>query len=216
MNHEALQELLAVDALGGLDTAGVAELQRAQRDHGPCERCAQVRTDMQEVAGRLAFALDPVAGPDDPGSIIADRRGSDRVVDLRRTGTGWARAILAVAAAVAVFLAGWAIRGSGSVPAPRIVAFTGSGTLTAAFVPGRSGVTLSGSGFAALPSDQTYELWTFQGKTPNSGGCFTPNDGSVSVTLPADATKADLMAVTVESSACPSAPTTAPIVTAPV
>jgi hypothetical protein len=214
MNHETLQELLAVDALGGLDAEGLAELEVVRRDHGPCEECAMFGSELREVAGLLGFALDPVAGPDDPAQIISQRERPDRVVDLRRRGARWVRATLAAAAVVAVFFAGWAFRGPGGTPVPRLVSFKGSGgTLAAAFVPGRPGVTLSGSGFASLPSDQTYELWTFHGKTPTPGGCFTPSDGSISTTVPANATGANLMAVTVESSACPSAPTTTPILT---
>jgi hypothetical protein len=48
------------------------------------------------------------------------------------------------------------------------------------------------------------------------GACLTPTDGAVAAYVDADPSSAELLAVTVESSECPDAPTTDPIYTAEV
>ena len=56
-DHGRIEELLAVRALGGLDAAETQELDRALAAHGAsCAECARLRSESEEVAGRLAFA----------------------------------------------------------------------------------------------------------------------------------------------------------------
>jgi hypothetical protein len=50
--------------------------------------------------------------------------------------------------------------------------------------------------------------------TPIRATCFTPHAGRVDLALATPVQGSDVMAVTVESSSCPSAPTTTPILTA--
>ena len=61
---------------------------------------------------------------------------------------------------------------------------------------------------------QVYEIWMIQDGTPVGGGCVRPPDGTIAVSVDADIGTTELMAVTVEDAACPSAPTTAPVMTA--
>ncbi len=67
-DHTKIEELLAVNALGGLDRADVELLTRLRGEHGACEECARIEAAFSEVAGRLGFALDPglAAGPSEP------------------------------------------------------------------------------------------------------------------------------------------------------
>lgn len=84
-----------------------------------------------------------------------------------------------------------------------------------AYGPGKTGAMLFGSGLESPPSDQTYELWMFQDGTPVRATCFEPQpDGKVIRSIHADFAASQQMAVTVESTSCPSAPTTQPILTA--
>jgi hypothetical protein len=127
-----------------------------------------------------------------------------------------------VAASLVLFAIGWA---AGSLtsgddvaipPDARVVVFEGEGegALALAYRPGNRGVYLVGS-LDPQPGDRAYELWTFRGDTPVPGGCFRPGaDGSVFEFLDAEIEPTPLMAVTVESASCPSAPTTDPILIA--
>ena len=69
MNHDRIEERLAVRALGGLDEADAAALEAEMATHGDCAECRRLERELTETAGRLAFALDPA--PVDPGT--ADR-----------------------------------------------------------------------------------------------------------------------------------------------
>jgi hypothetical protein len=99
-----------------------------------------------------------------------------------------------------------------------VVPFQGagvSGRLSVAFRPGEAGVYLVGSDLPAPPQGDVYEVWMIETGTPTSGGCVTPKaDGSVLVYVDASLGSSDTMAVTVEPSSCPEAPTTTPILTA--
>jgi len=62
--HERIEELLAVRALGGLEAGDLTEFEALRTEHGlDCEVCARAELDFDEIAGRLAFALGPVAVP---------------------------------------------------------------------------------------------------------------------------------------------------------
>src|SRR5262249_6268479 len=63
--HERIEELLAVRALGGLETGDLAEYDRLRTEHGlDCEVCMAAELEFDEIAGRLAFTLGPVAVPE--------------------------------------------------------------------------------------------------------------------------------------------------------
>jgi anti-sigma-K factor RskA len=61
-SHEAIEPLIAADALGGLEDAGRDELQRLRTEHGAdCAECLRLGVEYLEVAGLLATSLEPMA-----------------------------------------------------------------------------------------------------------------------------------------------------------
>lgn len=233
-DHQLIEELIVVRVLGGLDAADEQELRREMADHGAdCAECRRLRSEYDEVAGRLAFSLDPVVVRDGfeeevVASALATRPpagGEDRREGrLGPVGLNL-RPLVAVAASLILLAAGWAIGALTSRDdlavrgGARVVAFEGEGgaTLALAYRPGEEGVYVLGSGLERQPEGTVYEFWTFRGETPVRGGCFRPAaDGSVFALLDAEIGTTRLLAVTIESSSCPSAPTTQPIFTAEV
>jgi CBS domain-containing protein len=67
-----------------------------------------------------------------------------------------------------------------------------------------------------VPDERVYELWMIRGETPVRGVCVAPRDGVVVARFEGAITASDVLAVTVESESCPSAPTTDPIFVAPL
>ena len=58
-DHTVIEELMAVDALGGLDGDDRALLERERESHGAaCAECALLEKGFAETAGRLAFEED--------------------------------------------------------------------------------------------------------------------------------------------------------------
>jgi Anti-sigma-K factor rskA len=228
-DHTSIEELLAIRALGGLDPQDEAELEREMASHGPdCEECRRLETEFEETGGRLAFALNPVTVRQGFAEETFERAfgpateaARARLTETRRR--GWLRPLVGVAAAVVLFAAGVLVGSAvtGEQPSEKTVltfqSETEPGTLAAAFTPGSSGVYMVGTGLPTLPEGRVYELWLFTGDTPASAMCATPtSDGSVFGFSDASLEGVGLMAVTVESSDCPSAPTTQPVFTAEV
>jgi anti-sigma-K factor RskA len=211
-DHTVIEELLAIRALGGLDGEDVQVLERELASHGDCAECRGLAAEYSETAGRLAFALEPAA---------VSTRAADVIAAPSRRARRWRG--LAVAAAVLVLMivavAALAPRSVGVHPTSQqtVVHFTGgAGELAMAYVPGQPGAVLVGTGFEDPGSDEVYEIWMITGQTPTSGGCVRPHDGVIAATVDGDVSGADLMAVTVEPASCPSQPTSAPVLTAPL
>ncbi|MBI2237320.1 MAG: anti-sigma factor, partial [Actinobacteria bacterium] len=211
--------------LGGPDPQDEAALAREMGEHGPdCPECRRLVDEYAEVAGRLAFALDPAPvreGLED--ETVALTRGLVREPGRRRA--GW-RTAVAVAAAFAIFAGGWLFRDltESERPGPaafiadaRLVSFRGTGgQLIMAYRPGRPGAYLFGTGLQTPPQGKVYELWAIRGQTPVRSGCFSPQGegGTLLTYVNASPDAADLMAVTVEPEACPDSPSAEPILTA--
>jgi hypothetical protein len=242
-DHDLIEELLAVQSLGGLDGADVEVLARLRADHGDCEECRRIENGFEETAGRLAFALEPIevdatmadrilvdaAAPGAPEpSRLEPTDADERVVDLGeahgRRARRWQTAVAVAAAFVllvvsaAVFSSSRTTQVTGTAPTQRFLTFTGDaqGEVRLAYTPGREGGVLWGSGLADPGADRVYEVWAITGDQPVSQGCVSPADGTIGLQLGADVGAADVMAVTAESSGCPSAPTSVPIWLAPV
>ena len=237
-DHELLEELIAVRALGGLDPEDERTLEREQASHGPgCVECRELESQYAEVAGRLAFAVDPAPlreGFEDEvvgfatGSraLLEPVEGTTSARGRRRRGPGGVnlRPLVAVAAAVVLFVGGWAAGGllTGGDPAipsdARVVAFQGEGgSLSVAYRPGEPGVYVLGSGLATTPEGTVYEVWMIQDGTPIAGPCLRPQaDGSLFAFADAEIGTTESMAVTVEPASCSTQPTSDPVFTATI
>jgi anti-sigma-K factor RskA len=214
-DHTEIEELLALEALGGLEPDDRARLDVLLAEHGAdCPECAELRSGFADTAAMLGTGL----GPTDVSAGLEDRTVATALA-------GGPAAIAAAVVLVAVGALGGYLAAPRnaeqsflSQPGVRVVPFAPSdgtgGAMTLAVGPdGTKGYVL-GSGLAEPPAGQTYELWTIQGDTPTSLGCVVPSDGQVVVPVTGAFTTADVAAVTVESSACPSAPTTSPVMIA--
>lgn len=223
-DHSVIEELLAIRALGGLDADDEITLQRLMAEHGPdCEECRRLQDEFDGTAGLLGFALDPV--PVDPR--IADRilvqprptAGRD-APPTERPGRRWP-ALVAVAAAVVLVLVSIALFRprtqtiAGVSFGQQVITFEGgTGEVAMAYSPGEPGALIVGRDLPTPGADRTYEIWAITGTTPVSAGCVSPTDGQLATFTDLDVSASDLMAITVESSSCPSAPTTQPVYTA--
>jgi anti-sigma-K factor RskA len=242
-DHTEIEELLALEALGGLEPDDRARLDALLAEHGPdCAECVQLRAGFADTATMLGAGLEPASVSADLEQrtvAAALEHGRPRTGGVGRAeGDGGSSAIapahrrrnalIAIAAAVVLVAVG-ALGGYLAAPRNaeqatptlenfRVVPFAPSdgtaGALTLAVAPdGTTGYVL-GSGLASPPEGKTYELWTIEGKTPSSLGCVVPTDGQVLVPVTGSFATADVAAVTVESSACPSEPTTSPVMVA--
>jgi anti-sigma-K factor RskA len=229
-DHQGIEELLSASVLGALDPEEQAALEQEMSSHGPrCPECMELRRDYGEVAGRLAFALEPVAvrpGLEDEIVRLARGTATAEVVQIpaRRDRSRVWRGLVAVAAAFVLFAGGWLARdlsggNNATVALPsKVVSFQGTGgNLSVAYDPGTRGVYLLGSDLAALPSGKVYEVWKIEGGTPVRGACFRPTaNGSFFRFLDTDISTTQVMAVTVEPATCSSAPTSEPFLTAAI
>ncbi len=225
-DHSVIEELISVRALGGLDPDDEARLESDMSAHGDCAECRRLRDDYEEVAGRLAFSLDPEpvgAGVED--ETVARARRATPIQAAGRGGPLAWRGLVAVAASLVLFAGGWLARGltsggevdvAAALEGARVVAFEGTGgDLAVAYHPGERGIYVLGSHFAQPEAGNVYEVWMFRGGEPVRGGCLLPEpDGSLSGFLDASLEGSQLMAVTVEAKDCPAAPTSEPILTA--
>ncbi|HLB62664.1 MAG TPA: anti-sigma factor [Actinomycetota bacterium] len=222
-DHTRIEELLAASALDGLGPADETELARERSAHGEeCEECRALDRGFAEVAGRLALALDPVRVRDGLEDELVSR-ATGSVTRARAPHRGW-RALVAVAAAFALFAGGWLARGPGDgttegladfLPGARLVAFEGAeGDLALAYRPGERGAYVIGD-LVEPGEGLVYEVWTIRHGSPSPDACIRPEaDGTVLAYLDSALEESDVMAVTIESEACPGAPTTEPILIA--
>jgi anti-sigma-K factor RskA len=82
-----------------------------------------------------------------------------------------------------------------------------------------TGVLLIASNLPKPPEGKTYEMWIIRGGTPAPAGLFSPNDRGNALHLfhpSAPPATSDVVAVTVENSAGVAAPTSTPIIVAPL
>jgi hypothetical protein len=222
-DHALIDELLAIRALDGLDADDVDRLERELAAHGDCEECRRLEVQHAEVAGMLSLALDPRPVREDMADrIVAEPQGAivaatpDGIAARRDARVGRWQAAFGVAAAVALVLAFVLGTRPDRVDVPdTVVAFEGApGELAMAYTPGERGVLVWGAGLPDPGAGRVYELWTIEDGQPVRGACFVPTDGAVATYVDADPSSAELMAVTVESTTCPDAPTTDPLFTA--
>ncbi len=235
-----IEELLALEALGGLEPDDRARLDALLAEPGlDAAEYEELRAGFAETAAMLGTGLEP--SPVSAG--LEERTVAAALGDGRPTGDGSVggdggpaaiapthrrrNALIAIAAAVVLVAVGAL---GGYLTAPRsteqvsplqdymVVPFAPSdgtdGTMTLAVAPDGTKGYVIGSGLDAPPAGKTYELWTIKGDTPTSLGCVLPSNGQVVLPVIGSFTTADVAAVTVESSACPAAPTTSPVMVA--
>ena len=219
-----IEELLALEALGGLEADDRVRLS-ALIEERPEDRLEMedLRAEFADTAAMLGagFQATPLSADLEERTVAAALAAPSSTAPSRR----WRAALAAVAAAVFLVAVGAIV---GYVTAPpsgfeafmqqegvRLVPFDpgegGTGTMTLAVAPDGRSAYVIGAGVEAPPSGEVYELWTISGKTPTSLGCLVPSDGFVSQPLTGSFNTADVAAMTVESAACPAAPTTAPV-----
>ncbi|MGZ8629480.1 MAG: anti-sigma factor domain-containing protein [Actinomycetota bacterium] len=229
LDHSVIEELMAVDALGGLDGEDRELLARERAEHGDCARCRAIEEGFAETAGRLGFALSPLPVSDGMADNIVGRHADgiasqprDELAARReRPSRGW-QALIAAAAVVALLIVAVAtLRPSTSgitqaAPSQRIVTFTGDveGTLAMAYTPGRPGAVFWGRDLPDPGPGMVYEIWMIEGDEAIPGGCVAPTDGVIAVRVDANIGTTDTMAVTTEPSDCPVAPTSPPVLLA--
>lgn len=223
--HGEIEELLALEAIGGLEPVDVERLAELRAEHGPeCAECAALEAGFRDAAAGLGAALPPATLSDD----LEERTVAAALAEPRSEPTprrGRSMVWLAVAAAI-VLLAVGAIGGYLAAPRSSVAAFiqqpgvtlvpfeqaTGAaGTMTLAIGPDGTDAYVIGTGLPTPPDGQVYEVWTIAGDTPTSLGCVVPSDGHIAQQVEGAFSTADVAAVTVESEACPSAPTTDPV-----
>jgi anti-sigma-K factor RskA len=219
-----IEELLALEALGGLEADDRVRLSAL------VEERTEDRVEMEALRAEFADTAAMLGAGFQPTPLSADLEARTVAAALAAPsstapGRRWRAALVAVAAAVFLVAVGAIV---GYVTAPpsgfeafmqqegvRLVPFdageSGTGTMTLAVAPDGRSAYVIGAGVQAPPSGEVYELWTISGKTPTSLGCLVPSDGFVSQPLTGSFDTADVTAMTVESAACPAAPTTAPV-----
>jgi len=240
VDRTEIEELLALEALGGLEPDDRARLDALLAEPGlDAAEYEELRAGFAETAAMLGTGLEP--SPVSAG--LEERTVAAALGDGRAIGDGSAggdggpaaiapthrrrNALIAIAAAVVLVAVGAL---GGYLTAPRsteqvsplqdylVVPFAPSdgtdGTMTLAVAPDGTKGYVIGSGLDAPPAGMTYELWTIKGDTPTSLGCVLPSNGQVVLPVTGSFTTADVAAVTVEPSACPAAPTTSPVMVA--
>jgi len=116
MNHDHIEELLALEALGDLSPADASLLADEQTAHGPtCADCARLESEMAETTAALAMTLDPIPLPAGMADAILSRPDArpavatapgpvvslaDHETRTEKKRGGVTRRILAIAAAV--------------------------------------------------------------------------------------------------------------------
>jgi anti-sigma-K factor RskA len=238
LDHSLVEELMAADALGGLDDDDMALLLAERTAHGDCAECRAIEAGFAETASRLAFALTPAPIDDSMIERIVSSPREERLAPVaaatagrsdelserraRRPRAWQALAAAAVVAAVLIVSVGTFAPSTTGVSlvvsaSQRVVTFEGNeteATLAVAYTPGEPGAVFWGSGLPDPGTGAVYEIWMIEDGEPTSGGCVVPTDGVVALAVDASIGSSESMAVTNESSDCPASPTGPPIFSA--
>jgi hypothetical protein len=231
-DHDRVEELIAARALDGLDAEEAALAERALIEHVPgCPRCREALDAYRLVAGDLALLADPVPTPE-----TLDARVRRTVLRRRRRrfrGAGWTAA--AVAAVVALALAGWnvaltarlsqtevvqgwlvdAVQTSGH-PNNEVVPLAGPGSERASmvYVHGEQRMYVMAS---SLPeAEGVYRVWLLGDDKTWSPGILEPHHGVAFLFVRTDPEQWEIVMVTDEPDEEAPSPTTSPLVSATV
>ena len=227
-SHERIEELIAADALDGLDRAGQRELVRLREEHGPdCAECLLLEAEYGEVASQLATVVEPMplSADAEEALVRAARTPPPTQVGPRRLGLiqGGRRvdrmvAAIAVAAAIALVggLAGYSIAPKAAPPVA-VSYRAGEQQLTVVYVRGQTQGLAIGSNLPSPGGGKVYELWyqPRDGANMVPAGTFVPRDGTV--VAPVQLGKSFVaVAMSVEPTGGSPQPTTTPVFVVPV
>jgi hypothetical protein len=227
--HEQIDELLASDALDGLDEGGRRELAGLRAEHGPdCVECLRLESSYRGVASQLSTLVEPMSlspGAED-ALIEAARAGAggagttvERGLRLIPGGKRLPRAMAAVAVAAAIaVLAGLVGYGLGPSPTLSTVTYrSGDQQLTVVYVKGQTRALAVGSNLPSLEGGKVYELWYQPSKGADMvpAGTFVPKNGAVAAPVRLGTTFVAI-AMSVEPPGGSPSPTTTPIFVKPV
>jgi anti-sigma-K factor RskA len=191
MNCEEANDLLALEAVGALETS---DRDLMERHVATCANCRHLAAQYADVASLLPAALDPAPPPARlrrklMAQVYGEATSKASLPWWRRLVTAIPanRAITVVAAAAvaaALVVAAWGFSGRGSVPPPVSYAVSGgtsqqsvSGTLAVDTAAHQSILTVHG--LSALPGSEVYEVWLIPAHGPPKGVAFlTPSPSS--------------------------------------
>lgn len=229
--HGTIEELLAADALDGLDELDRRRLERELERHGrDCAECRRLLSMYSEIAGSLALTVEPAPlSTGAEGRLMVQARRSVRAPARPRSRSPrrWVAGAVAVAAAIALIggAVGYQLAPRGSAvpsaflafvaqPGTRVIPFPARDgqQLAVAVKPGQRQAWVVGSGLPGLAADRVYELW-FQPEANakmRPAGIFTAQDGRVVAPVTVESSFVAL-AVSVEPPGGSRQPTTTPI-----
>ncbi len=226
MERDTVHDLTAGYALHALDEHEEHEYEKHLRR---CSRCREELVSLQEIAGVLAYGVDPAEPPPAlRGNILrAARAERSNVVPLRpRWALRGSLAIAAVAASAAVGIGLWATSLSNSLDEERAtrerqteaIAILSDPAATEASLRGARGrVVVSGEAAALVisnvepaPEGRTYEVWVMDGEQPRPAGLFEAAGGSAVIRLTRPVPQGATVAVTLEAAGGVDAPSEAP------
>ena len=197
-------ELTAAYALGAL---APDEAEAYERHLAQCEQCREQLAELSGATAALAFGTVAPAPPPRLREAILEQASAERTNVVPFLQRRWvARGMAIAAAAAACIVVGLAVALNQS---------NHTRSLSVSVGPNRT-ATIHVSGLSAAPSGKTYEAWIIPaGKAARPAGLFRGGADSMlhlHGTVPANA----VVAVTREPAGGSSAPTMAPILSAPV
>ena len=210
MTHDELRELIPAYALDALTPGEVREVEA----HLPtCEECRHDLRLMREVAGDLAAGVRMVQPP-------RALRARIFAIAFPRRARPWTLGIAALAAALAVMLAGVSLSLNQRLtalserlaaqeqvlallasPSAKTAALSGSVQAHVRFVydPARRQGALVVSDLRDPGAEFVYQLWLVAGQEPQSAGVFRPVPGRpIIVPVAADFSRYQVVAISVE------------------
>lgn len=213
----------------------VTEIERATftRHLGECPTCTQEVAELRETAARLGTAMT-IAPSTRLRSRVLTEIAATRQIPPSVRGTGSRRrrwggrtvsAVLAVAAAAAVFAGGISIgatkpdsvAAAGSVAASDTITVraggTGGGSTTVDFSRQRGEARITAQDLPPLDDSHTYQVWLIGPRGAQSGGLLRSGNGTLTAPLAADV---DRIGITAEPAAGSPQPTTGAVVRVPL
>ena len=207
MNCDEATDLLALDAVGGLEPPDRAEI---ERHLSTCAACRQRAAQYADVASLLPAALEQVQPParlrrNLMAQVYAESSAPVPLPWWRRLfdsiPTSRAFTVVGAAAVVAAIVFGvWGATGRNS---PQTVAFRVSGTTAMGTldVSGGTQGVLTVTGLAPLPATEVYEVWLIPRQGSPKGVAFLspgPNGGPWTAVMNGDMAAFTSVAATVE------------------